>query len=80
MRLWHVSVMLASVIGFHRVRWNGVHADRCGSGPTTPAARQGRGHRLQPATWVGTAVDSSGTTMGMSTGFNGHGDARGLDG
>ena len=77
MRLWHVSVILASVVGF----------TACGgtkpmpAGPTAgqppPGSQTGTGTSAATGTWVGTAVDSSGATMGMSTSPMGMGMPRG---
>ena len=43
------------------------------AGPTAPSRPIGTGTAAATGTWVGTATDSSGTTMGMSTGSMGMG-------
>ena len=73
MRLRHVSMILAFAVVFAG----------CGgstsipAGPTavapTPSSPTGTGTSAATGTWVGTAADSSGTTMGMSTGSMGMG-------
>ena len=73
MRLWHVSVMLASVVGF--TACGGSTSAPAGPTPvqTTPGSQIGSGTSAATGTWVGTAVDSSGTAMGMSMGSMGMG-------
>jgi len=73
MRLWHVSVMLASVIGFTACGGTASMPTGATAVPTTPSSPTGTGTSAATGTWVGTAVDSSGTTMGMSTGSMGMG-------
>ena len=73
MRLWHVSVMLVTVLGF--TACGGTTATPAGptAAQTTPGGQTGTGTSAATGTWVGTAVDSSGATMGMSTGSMGMG-------
>ena len=73
MRLRRVSVILASVIG----------VTACGGTASTPAGQTavpatlssptGTETSAATGTWVGTAMDSSGATMGMSSGSMGMG-------
>jgi len=61
MRAWHVSTILVLAVGF----------SACGGSTSTPSSPTGTS--MVTGTWVGIAADSSGTTMGMSTGSTGMG-------
>ena len=73
MRLWHVSVMLASVVGFTACGGSTSMPAGPTAAQTTPGSQTGTGTSAATGTWVGTAVDSSGATMGMSMGSMGMG-------
>jgi len=69
MRVFCISTVLAFAVG----------VTACGgsssmpAGPTAPSSPTGTGTSAATGTWVGTAADSSGTTMGMSTASMGMG-------
>jgi hypothetical protein len=71
MRTWHVALFLTFAAGFSACGGNASMPASPAAMTSTPASPGGTS--VVTGTWVGTAADSSGTTMGMSTGSMGMG-------
>jgi len=66
MRFWHLSIVLILAVGFTACAANASNPTSPTAVASTPSSSTSTGTSVATGTWVGTASDSSGTTMGMS--------------